>query len=64
MREGKFKIAASCAKGIMNEIYQYAWDPNTGMPMKENENRHNDRLDALRYGIYSRNAKGGFVPWK
>ena len=64
MREGKFKIAASCAQGIMNEIYQYAWDPNTGMPMKENENRHNDRLDALRYGIYSRNAKGGFVPWR
>lgn len=63
MREGKFKIAASCAQGIMNEIYQYAWDPNTGMPMKENENRHNDRLDALRYGIYSRNAKGGYIPW-
>jgi len=63
MREGKFKIAASCAKGIMNEIYQYAWDENTGMPMKENETRHNDRLDAIRYGIYSRNAKGGYIPW-
>lgn len=63
MREGKFKIAASCAQGIMNEIYQYAWDPNTGMPMKENENRHNDRLDALRYAIYSKNAKGGYIPW-
>ena len=64
MREGKFKIAASCAQGIMNEIYQYAWDENTGMPMKENETRHNDRLDAIRYGIYSRNVKGGFVPWR
>lgn len=63
MREGKFKIAASCANGVMEEIYQYAWNENTGMPMKENENRHNDRLDAIRYGIYSRSAKGGFIPW-
>ena len=63
MREGKFKIAASCAKGIMKEIYQYAWDENTGMPLKENDIRHNERLDAIRYAIYSRNQKGGFVPW-
>lgn len=63
MRQGNFFIAESCAQGFMNEIYQYAWDENTGQPLKENETRHNDRLDALRYGIYSRNVKGGFVPW-
>lgn len=63
MREGKFFIAKSCSQGIMNEIYQYAWDENTGMPLKENDVRHNDRLDAIRYAIYSRNAKGGFIPW-
>lgn len=63
MREGKFFIAESCSQGLMNEIYQYAWDENTGQPLKENDVRHNDRLDALRYGIYSRNVKGGYIPW-
>jgi len=63
MREGKFFVAESCSQGLMNEIYQYAWDENTGQPLKENDVRHNDRLDALRYAIYSRNVKGGFVPW-
>lgn len=63
MREGKFFIAESCSQGLMNEIYQYAWDEATGLPLKENDVRHNDRLDALRYAIYSRNAKGGYIPW-
>lgn len=63
MREGKFFVAKSCSQGLMNEIYQYAWDENTGQPLKENDVRHNDRLDALRYAIYSKNTKGGFVPW-
>lgn len=63
MREGKFFIAESCSQGLMNEIYQYAWDETTGLPLKENDVRHNDRLDALRYAIYSRNAKGGYIPW-
>lgn len=63
MREGKFFVAESCSQGLMNEIYQYAWDENTGQPLKENDVRHNDRLDALRYAIYSRNAKGGYIPW-
>ena len=63
MREGKFFIAESCSQGLMNEIYQYAWDENTGQPLKENDVRHNDRLDALRYAIYSKNAKGGYIPW-
>lgn len=63
MREGKFFVAKSCSQGLMNEIYQYAWDENTGQPLKENDVRHNDRLDALRYGIYSKNVKGGFITW-
>ena len=63
MRESKFFIAESCSQGLMNEIYQYAWDENTGQPLKENDVRHNDRLDALRYAIYSRNMKGGYIPW-
>lgn len=63
MRESKFFIAESCSQGLMNEIYQYAWDENTGQPLKENDVRHNDRLDALRYAIYSRNVKGGYIPW-
>ena len=63
MREGKFFIAESCSQSLMNEIYQYAWDENTGQPLKENDVRHNDRLDALRYAIYSRNVKGGYIPW-
>lgn len=63
MREGKFFVAESCSQGLMNEIYQYAWDENTGQPLRENDVRHNDRLDALRYAIYSRNMKGGYIPW-
>ncbi|CCI85077.1 phage terminase, large subunit, PBSX family [Lactobacillus pasteurii DSM 23907 = CRBIP 24.76] len=63
MAQGKFFIAESCAEGVLNEIYQYAWDEKTGMPMKESETRHNDRLDAIRYAIYTRNAKGGYIPW-
>ncbi|GAA3626458.1 PBSX family phage terminase large subunit [Lactobacillus hamsteri] len=63
MAQGRFFIAKSCSKGVMEEIYQYAWDEKTGEPLKENETRHNDRLDAIRYGIYSRNAKGGYIPW-
>ena len=63
MREGKFFIAKTASQGILEEIFQYAWDEKTGMPLKENDVRHNDRLDAIRYGIYSRNAKGGYVPW-
>lgn len=63
MRQGKFFVARSASKGLLDEIYQYAWDEKTGEPLKENDVRHNDRLDAIRYGIYSKHAKGGFVPW-
>lgn len=63
MRQGKFFIAKSASKGLLEELYQYAWDEKTGEPLKENDVRHNDRLDALRYAIYSRNKKGGFIPW-
>lgn len=63
MRQGKFFIAKSASKGLLEEIYQYAWDERTGEPFKENDVRHNDRLDALRYAIYSKNKKGGFIPW-
>lgn len=63
MRQGKFFIAKSASKGLLEELYQYAWDEKTGEPLKENDVRHNDRLDALRYAIYSKNKKGGFVPW-
>lgn len=63
MRLGKFFIAKSASKGLLEELYQYAWDEKTGEPLKENDARHNDRLDALRYAIYSKNKKGGFIPW-
>lgn len=63
MREGKFYVVDSASIGLLDEIYQYAWDESTGLPLKENDVRHNDRLDAIRYAIYSRNKKGGFIPW-
>lgn len=63
MREGKFYVVDTASSGLLDEIYQYAWDDKTGLPLKENDVRHNDRLDAIRYAIYSRNKKGGFVPW-
>lgn len=63
MREGKFYVVDTVSSGLLDEIYQYAWDESTGLPLKENDVRHNDRLDAIRYAIYSRNKKGGFIPW-
>lgn len=63
MREGKFYVVDSASSGLLDEIYQYAWDESTGLQLKENDVRHNDRLDAIRYAIYSRNKKGGFIPW-
>ena len=63
MREGKFYVIDTASSGLLDEIYQYAWDESTGLPLKENDVRHNDRLDAIRYAIYSRNKKGGFIPW-
>ena len=63
MREGKFYVVDTASSGLLDEIYQYAWDDKTGLPLKENDVRHNDRLDAIRYAIYSRNKKGGFIPW-
>ncbi|WP_368280035.1 PBSX family phage terminase large subunit [Lactobacillus sp. RTP31084st1_D4_RTP31084_210423] len=63
MREEKFYVVDTASSGLLDEIYQYAWDESTGLPLKENDVRHNDRLDAIRYAIYSRNKKGGFIPW-
>lgn len=63
MRIGQFYVVDTAASGLLEEIYQYAWDDKTGLPLKENDVRHNDRLDAIRYAIYSRNKKGCFVPW-
>jgi len=63
MRIGQFYVVDTAASGLLEEVYQYAWDDKTGLPLKENDVRHNDRLDAIRYAIYSRNKKGGFVPW-
>lgn len=63
MRIGQFYVVDTAASGLLEEIYQYAWDDKTCLPLKENDVRHNDRLDAIRYAIYSRNKKGGFVPW-
>lgn len=63
MRIGQFYVVDTAASGLLEEIYQYAWDDKTGLPLKENDVRHNDRLDAIRYAIYSRNKKGGFIPW-
>lgn len=63
MREGKFYVVDTASNGLLDEIYQYALDESTGLPLKENDVRHNDRLDAIRYAIYSRNKKGGFIPW-
>lgn len=63
MRIGQFYVVDTAASGLLEEIYKYAWDDKTGLPLKENDVRHNDRLDAIRYAIYSKNKKGGFVPW-
>lgn len=61
MKQGKFKINRQGYDHILNDIYKYVWDERTGEPDKKIYDA--DSLDALRYGIYSKHAKGGYVPW-
>ena len=53
MRERKFYVVDTASSGLLDEIYQYAWDESTGLPLKENDVRHNDRLDAIRSVSYT-----------
>lgn len=59
MKTGHFFVNKDGINKFLDEIYQYVWDEKTGEPVKEND----DVMDALRYGIYSKRAKGGFIPW-
>lgn len=60
MQTHKFKVVAQGIDHFLDEIYQYIWDERTGEPVKE----HDDVMDAMRYAIYSKNVKGGYIPWK
>lgn len=53
----------TASSGLLDEIHQYAWDENTGLPLREDDARHSDRPDVIRYVIYSRDKKGGSIPW-
>lgn len=43
--------------GFRKEIYQYAWNEKTGLPIKEND----DVMDAIRYGIFTNDYDKGRI---
>lgn len=53
MTLGNFFILHSASKDILDELYQYVWNEQTGEPIKE----HDDDMDAMRYAIYSQHIK-------
>lgn len=59
MKTNKFKVVKQGIDHFLDEIYQYIWNEKTGEPVKE----HDDVMDAMRYAIYSKNVKGGYIPW-
>lgn len=61
LKQDKLKIYKRGVNRMIDEFYKYVWDERTGEPDKRKYDP--DVLDALRYGIYTRNHRGGFVPW-
>lgn len=59
MTSGKFFVNESGVDRFFDEIYQYIWNEKAGEPVKE----HDDVMDMMRYAIYTRHAKGGYIPW-
>jgi PBSX family phage terminase large subunit len=49
----EFLIYAGGTSEFLNEIYQYAWNPKTGLPEKLND----DVMDAVRYAVYTDKEK-------
>ena len=65
INQDKFRVNKAGVKDFLTEVYQYHWNEKTGEPEKgDNGGDDYDVMDALRYGIYTKRAKGGFVPWK
>ena len=62
LKQGKLKINRNGVNRMIDEFYKYVWDEQTGEPDKRKYDP--DVLDALRYGIYTKNHKGGYTPWK
>ena len=61
LKQGKLKINRNGVNRMIDEFYKYVWDEQTGEPDKRKYDP--DVLDALRYGIYTKNHKGGYTPW-
>ncbi|MGQ5708815.1 PBSX family phage terminase large subunit [Lactobacillus sp. PSON] len=60
MTSGHFFVNKQGINKFLDEIYQYVWNEKTGEPLKE----HDDVMDMMRYAIYTKRAKGGYIPWK
>lgn len=54
MKTGHFFYVKDKVQDFLDEIYQYVWNEKTGEPLKE----HDDVMDAVRYGIYTRHKRG------
>lgn len=54
MKTGHFFYVRDKVQDFLDEIYQYVWNEKTGEPLKE----HDDVMDAVRYGIYTRHKRG------
>ena len=53
IKTNKLLIYKPGIKDFEKQIYTYIWDEKTGLPVKKDD----DVMDALRYGIYTREAK-------
>lgn len=49
IQEGKLKIAQSASRDFLDDVYQYQWDKNKGVPVKE----HDNVMDSSRYALYT-----------
>lgn len=49
IQKGKLKIAQSASRDFLDDVYQYQWDKNKGVPVKE----HDNVMDSSRYALYT-----------
>lgn len=53
IQENKLRIAQSASKDFLDDVYQYQWDKNKGVPVKE----HDNVMDSSRYALFTYHKK-------
>lgn len=49
IKQGKIKVAESASQAFLDDIYQYQWDENKGVPVKA----HDNTMDSMRYALFT-----------